>query len=104
MLSKIWLWAILLSLLPIFSYANDPNDSQVLELYVKSGMENQVEQLPSVIQTVFDQAVPQDDQARKLPKEILSVMRASVPEAYAPEKLKKTILAELAGEADRSRH
>ena len=96
MLSKIWLWAILLSLLPIFSYANDPNDSQVLELYVKSGMENQVEQLPSVIQTVFDQAIPQDDQARKLPKEILSVMRASVPEAYAPERLKKTIVAELA--------
>ena len=96
MLSKIWLWAILLSLLPIFSYANDPNDSQVLELYVKSGMENQVEQLPSVIQTVFDQSVPQDDQARKLPKEILSVMRASVPEAYAPERLKKTIVAELA--------
>ena len=97
MLSKIWLWAILLSLLPIFSYAHDQNNSQVLELYVKSGMEKQVEQLPSVIQALFDQSVPQDDQARKLPKEILSAMRASVPEAFAPERLKETILAELTG-------
>ena len=97
MLSKIWLWAILLSLLPIFSFANDQNNSQVLELYVKSGMEKQVEELPPVIQSLFDRSVPGDDQARKLPKEILSAMRTSVPEAYAPEKLKKTILAELTG-------
>ena len=97
MLSKIWLWAILLSLLPIFSFANDQNNSQVLELYVESGMEKQVEELPPVIQSLFDRSVPGDDQARKLPKEILSAMRTSVPEAYAPEKLKKTILAELTG-------
>jgi len=97
MLSKIWLWAILLSLLPIFSYAHDQNNSQVLELYVKSGMQKQVEQLPSVIQALFDQSVPEDDQARKLPKEILSAMRASVPKAFAPERLKETILAELTG-------
>ncbi len=97
MLSKIWLWAILLSLLPIFSYAHDQNNSQVVELYVKSGMQKQVEQLPSVILALFDQSVPEDDQARKLPKEILSAMRASVPKAFAPERLKETILAELTG-------
>ncbi len=96
MLSKIWLWAVLLSLLPIFSYAQDRNNSQVLELYVKSGMEKQVEEIPSAIQALFDQKVPGYDQAQKLPKEILAAMRASVPKAFAPEKLKETILAELA--------
>jgi hypothetical protein len=95
MLSKIWLWATLLFLLPIFSYAHAQNNSQVLELYVKSGMEKQVQQIPSVMQALFDQSVPEDDQARKLPKEVLSAMRASVPAAFAPERLKETILAEL---------
>ena len=60
-------------------------------------MEKQVEQLPSVIQTLFDRSVAEDDQAGKLPKEILSAMRASVPKAFAPERLKATVLAELTG-------
>ncbi|MFZ0931152.1 MAG: DUF2059 domain-containing protein, partial [Syntrophobacteraceae bacterium] len=68
---------------------------QVLELYVKSGMEKQLGQLPSLIQTLFDQSAAQDEQARKLPKEVLSAIRASVPEAFAPEKMKEAMLAEL---------
>ena len=95
MLSKIWLWAIPLLLLPIFSYAHAQNNSQVLELYVKSGMEKQVQQIPSVMQALFDQSVPEDDQARQLPKEVLSAMRAAVPKAFAPGRMKETILAEL---------
>ncbi len=95
MRSKFCLWAILLSLLPVISYAQNQNNSQVLELYAKSGMEKQLRQLPSLIQTLFDQSVAQDEQARKLPKEVLSAMRASVPEAFAPEKLKEAMLGEL---------
>jgi len=95
MLSKIYLWTIVLSLLPIVSYSQTPGNSAVQELYVKSGMEKQTEQLPSMMQAVMDQPSSEDDQLRKLPRNVLSVMRASIPRAFAPERLKEVMLAEL---------
>jgi hypothetical protein len=58
-------------------------------------MKKQLGQLPSLIQTLFDQSVAQDEHAPKLPKEVLSAMRASVPEAFASEKMKEAMLAKL---------
>jgi uncharacterized membrane protein YccC len=95
MRSKICLWAILLSLLPILSYAQNQNTSQVQELYVRSGMQKQLEQLPSLVQTMFNRSVQEDEQGRKLPKALLSAMSAAAPVAFAPKKLQGTILAEL---------
>jgi len=95
MRSKICLWATLLSLLPIISYAQSRNNSPVQELYVKSGIEKQLGELPSVIQAIFDQSVQANDHARKLPKDVLSTMRAAILQSFAPEKLQKTMLEEL---------
>ncbi len=95
MRSKIYLLAILLSLLPIISYAQNLDDSIILELYAKSGIEKELAQLPSLIQALFDRSLAEDDQAKGLPKDVLSAARAAVPEAFAPEKLKEAMLAEL---------
>jgi uncharacterized protein YqeY len=97
MRSKIYLWTILLSLLPMILYAQTQGNSPVQELYVKSGMEKQTEQIPSLMQALIDRPSFEDDQLRKLPKSVLSVMRASIPEAFAPERLKEVILADLTG-------
>lgn len=95
MRSKICLLVLLLSLAPIHSYALNPNGSAVLELYVKSGMEEQLAQLPSVLRDAFDRSLQEDEQTRNLPKNVQSTLRASIATAFAPEALKKTIVGEL---------
>jgi hypothetical protein len=95
MRSRTCLWAIVLSLLPILSYAQNQNNSQVRELYVRSGMQKQLEQLPSIVQAMFDQSVREDDQGKKLPKALISAMSAAVSEAFSPRRLQATMIAEL---------
>jgi Uncharacterized protein conserved in bacteria (DUF2059) len=94
MRSKICLWAIFLSLLPIISYAQNQN-SPIQELYIKSGLEVQLGQIPASIQAKFDQSIEEQGGAQKLPKAVLSDMKASIAVAFAPEGLKEVILAEL---------
>lgn len=95
MRTKAMLGAILLSLLPIISYAQDQHDALVQELYLKSGLEKQLEQTPLLMQAGFDQAAREDDPIQKMPKNLAAAMRASIREAFAPESLKKAVLPEL---------
>jgi hypothetical protein len=95
MRTKAWLGAILFSLLPIIVYAENPKDTLVQELYAKSGMEKQFEQVPLVIQAGFDQAVRKDERLQKLPQNLTAVIRALAPEAFTPESLKAAMVAEL---------
>jgi hypothetical protein len=92
--SKICRLAILLTLLPVISYAQNQNYSAARELYAKSGLEKQIAQFPPLIQTFLDQSVREEDQTQKLPRDVLWAIRKCVPEAFAPEKLEKTVLAE----------
>ncbi len=93
---KAMLGAILLSLLPVISYAQNQNDALIQELYVKSGMEKQMEQLPLVIQAAFDRAVLEDDfRIQELPKNFTSTVSMLAREAYAPESLKAIVLPDL---------
>ncbi|HYA43668.1 MAG TPA: DUF2059 domain-containing protein, partial [Syntrophobacteraceae bacterium] len=94
MRSKIYLWTIVLSLLPIVSNSQVQGNSSVRELYVKSGMEEQAEQLPSMMQAALDRPFPEGDRLRRLPRNVLSVMKASIPRAFAPERLREVMLAE----------
>ena len=71
MRSKICLWVIIASLFPVLSFAQNQDKSLVLELYVKSGMEKQFGQLPSLLLAELDQLVKQGDRCwspRPLPK------------------------------------
>ncbi len=92
---KAMLGAILLSLLPVMAYAQNQNDALIQELYIKSGLEKQMEQLPLVIQADFDQAVREDQRLQRLPKGLTSAISALSREAFAPESLKAIVLPEL---------
>jgi hypothetical protein len=85
----------IVSWLPITVYAQIQNDSQIQELYVKSGLEKQLEQLPFVIQATFEQASQADKNIQKLPKNISSIIKASIQEAFKPTSLKEAVLAEM---------
>jgi hypothetical protein len=86
---------IIVSLLPISVYAQIQNDAQVQELYVKSGLEKQLEQLPLVIQATFEQASQVDKRVQKLPGNVSSIIKASIQQAFKPASLKETVLTEI---------
>jgi hypothetical protein len=70
-------------------------DALVLELYEKSGLRKQLEQLPLTAQAAFELSIMRDDQMGKLPKNVPSVMRTLAREAFAVEGLKETFLKEM---------
>src|SRR5512135_1614289 len=92
MRKKMLLAAILLSLLPLAAPAQEQKETLAQELYVKSGMEKQLAQIPFIIQTGLDQAAPGNSRLRQVPKDVLATMRALAPTAFAPENLKKTMV------------
>jgi hypothetical protein len=94
MRKQVLLAALLLCLLPLSAPAQN-QEALVQELYVKSGMENQLAQIPAIIQVGFDQAAQGDPRLKKLPKDLLATMRALAPAAYAPESLKKSMVKAL---------
>lgn len=94
MRSKICRLTILLTLLPVISYAQNQHHSAARELYAKSGLEKQIAQVPSLIQTFLDQSVREDFQTQKLPKDLLWAIKTTALTAFAPEKLEKTVIAE----------
>jgi hypothetical protein len=92
---KILLWIILLSFFPGLAPAQNDKDALVQELFIKSGMEKQFEQLPLIIQAGFDRLAKEDEHLQKLPKNLLSSISALAREAFAPESLKAAMLPEL---------
>jgi hypothetical protein len=79
------------------SVDSDPQnqkDALVQELYIKSGLQKQFEQLPLALQAAFDQGVLKDDQVRKLPGNLVSAMRTLAREAFAPESMKAALFKE----------
>jgi len=95
MIAKACCWMILLLLVPNAAFAQGADDAALRELYLKSGMQKQVEQFPRVIQAGFDQAAARDPEIQKLPANLVAAMKALAPEAFAPKTIKSVILAEM---------
>jgi hypothetical protein len=91
---KAWLGLLLLSLWPVLAYAQDQHEALVQELYVKSGLEKQVQLLPLSIQSGLDQPPITEDRLPKPPRQVLSVMKDLAQAAFAPESLKAVVLSE----------
>ncbi len=92
---KAWLLTFLLAGVPFLAYAQNQNEALVRELYAKSGMEKQLEQVPLMIQAGFDQAALEDDHIRQLPGNLISTMKALAKDAFAARGLRETMLSEL---------
>jgi hypothetical protein len=92
---KIWLGAILLSLMPLLAAAQDQHESLVQELYVKSGLEKQIQDVPRSIQAGLDQPLLEAEQFPEPSPRVISLMKSLAPEAFAPEKLKAVVLPEI---------
>ncbi len=95
MRTRLLAWTMLLSFLAIPVYGQDRHDSLVRDLYVKSGMKEQLVQLPTVIQIALDQQYEENTDLKKLPKNVLSTIRGLVPQAFAENRMKNRVIEEL---------
>ncbi len=70
MRTKKFLLAMILFLLPSTVYAQNQNE-RIQTLYVKSGMDKQVKQLPLLIQTGVDRALEEDGRIKQMPRNVM---------------------------------
>ncbi|MEJ2658212.1 MAG: hypothetical protein P8012_13640 [Desulfobacterales bacterium] len=94
MKAKTILLMIFLLMVPIIAHAQNQNDL-IQSLYLKSGMDKQVKQLPLLIRAGVEQAFKEDDRINQLPRHTKSAISASIQEAFATKRLKKTIIKEM---------
>jgi hypothetical protein len=94
MKAKTILFTIFLFMLPIIAQAQDQN-KLIQSLYLKSGMNKQVKQIPLLIQANIEQALEKDDRINHLPRHTKSAISGSVQDAFAPKRLKKIITKEV---------
>jgi hypothetical protein len=94
MKAKTILWMMILLMLPAVAHSQNQNEL-IQSLYLKSGIDKQVRQLPLLIQSSVAQALETDDRINELPRHTKSAISGSVPEAFSPERIKKTILKEV---------
>jgi len=92
---KRYLAAAILLLVPFSADAQSSQDNLINELYVKSGLEIQGQQIPGSIEAGFDQAVLQDPYLSRLQRSTIVNMREMIQDSFAPELLKKTIIQEI---------
>jgi hypothetical protein len=94
MRTKKFLLAMILFLLPSTVYAQNQNE-RIQTLYVKSGMDKQVKQLPLLIQTGVDRALEEDGRIKQMPRNVKLAISSSVHQAFAIDRFKKTIIEEI---------
>ncbi|WP_319521701.1 DUF2059 domain-containing protein [uncultured Desulfosarcina sp.] len=91
---KILQLAIVFLVLPLTTTAQDSKEALLQDLYGKSGLEEQIVQLPMVIQVGFDQVAATDDRLKAIPRIVIGEIRASIETVFAPENIKRAILGE----------
>lgn len=80
--------------LPMDAMAHGNKTDLVKELYAKSGMAEQIRQIPHIFFDGFEQAVEMHVRLKRLPRGIIKAYRASLEKNFAAEDIKNRILAE----------
>ncbi len=94
MKAKTMLWLMVLLTLPVVAHAQHQN-GLIQSIYLKSGLDRQVRQLPLLIQSSVAQALETDDRISGLPRQTKSAISGSVQEAFSPKRIKNTIIKEM---------
>ena len=78
---KSWFCCVLFLLLPLTVSAEKAKDASLRELFMESGIEKQLEQMPLLLEDGFTRAAQRDGAVRKLPDAIVQIMRRSMHDA-----------------------
>ena len=85
---------VFLFCLPFAAHAQNASDELLRLLYVKSGLQTQLQQLPFTVQEMFDQRVA-SGQYGTLDAKIISALRKGIRTPFVPDTMKETIIEEL---------
>lgn len=96
------LFVALALMIPVCANAENPGNRLVHELYAKSGLEKQTEQLPSAIKAGVAQLLENDQRLRKMPRNLLAKLTDTLPESFSSESIKKTVLEQIETRMDRN--
>jgi hypothetical protein len=77
--------------------AQKVDDKRVHELFVKSGLEQLMQEIPAIFQSGMDPAFEQDQNLRKLPRSALQGIREAAAEAYSPQKTTGVMMKSIGG-------
>jgi hypothetical protein len=94
MKAKTILWMIVLLMASVIAHAQNQN-KLIQSLYIKSGIDKQVRQLPLLIRASVVQALEQDDRIKEMPRHTKLAISGSVQQAFSPERFKQTIIKEV---------
>ena len=83
---------VALLILPSTAGAESPEKSLANELYVKSGLEEQIRQKPRVLQAVFDELFNKYNVSQQVPQGVYFKIRRLIAESYAEENFRKIII------------
>ncbi len=86
---------LLLVLLNVLPSGADAGGGLVDELYIKSGMEKQTQQLPAMVQHGFEQGALQDPNIRNVPQNVIDAMKEQITVSFAPELIKSEIIQQI---------
>ncbi len=77
--------------------AQGPEKDLAHEIYIRSGLEEQLRQLPFAIHAGFFQAVNQDNQSLRIPipREVYLSIERLIAESFAAENIKEIVLGEI---------
>ena len=81
-----------LLILSAVASAESPEKGLANELYVKSGLEEQIRQKPRVLQAVFDELFDKYNVSEQMPQGVYFKIRRLIAESYAEENFKKIII------------
>lgn len=74
--------------------AQTASDALIQQLYAKSGLQKQVQQIPGSVEQAFDQRLAASGSARRLDSHLVSALKKSLQLVFVPAAMKKAILAE----------
>lgn len=90
-----WLGIIFLVILPVAGLAQNEKDDLAQEIYARSGMEKQFQQIPLLIQAGFDQAASEDQRLRSFPPDLIGILKGLAGAAFAPDIFREAVVGEL---------
>ena len=77
------------------------DDALIEQLFLLSGIDCQIQQIPALIETEFDIATKEDSRINKFPRSVVSKIKASIKTAFVRDQIKRHLVEEFKAKLSR---
>lgn len=87
---------LVITLVPFYSArADNKNNDLIREVFVKSGLEKQIQEIHSAMESGFDKALNEDADLEQMPKHILTEIRRLIGVSYRSDVISQVVLKQI---------